>query len=146
MRRSSGSRQVTRSPRCWRLARAERKRAARGAKGAGRRVSWAGPVVAAALAGAVLLAIFRAEEISPAERLALDGKVWWAWPTAVVGAVLAGQMVGLSLFSRRGWAPLGAGLVAAVLLLLLWLRFPSLCAAAGAHGRGLRHRACCSFC
>jgi hypothetical protein len=33
-------------------------------------------------------------------------------------------MVGLSLFSRRGWAPLGAGLVAAVLLLLLWLRFP----------------------
>jgi hypothetical protein len=85
---------------------------------------WAGPVTAALLAGAVLLAILRFEELRPAERLAFEGKVWWVWPTAVIGVALAGQMVGLTLFARRGWSPLGGGLVAALLLLLLWLRFP----------------------
>lgn len=85
---------------------------------------WAGPVMAALIAGAALLAIFRAGEMRAAERLALDGKVWWAWPAALMAVVLAGQMVGLSLFARRALAPAAAGLVAALLLLLLWLRFP----------------------
>jgi hypothetical protein len=85
---------------------------------------WAGPVVAALVAGAALLAIIRAGDISSAERLALEGKAWWAWPLAVAATALAGQMVGLSVFARRAWAPAGAGLVAALLLLLLWLRFP----------------------
>jgi hypothetical protein len=85
---------------------------------------WAGPVMAAIVAGAALLAIDRADDMRAAERLALDGKVWWVWPTVVMAAALAGQMVGLSLFARRAWAGLGAGLVATLLLLLLWLRFP----------------------
>src|ERR671913_135386 len=40
---------------------------------------WAGPMVAAMLAGAVLLAIVRVEDTPSAERLALEGKVWWVW-------------------------------------------------------------------
>jgi hypothetical protein len=85
---------------------------------------WAGPVMAALLAGAVLLAIARADEMRPAERLALDGKVWWFWPTVVLAIVLAGQMVALTVFARRPAGYLGAALVAALLLFLLWLRFP----------------------
>jgi hypothetical protein len=85
---------------------------------------WAGPMVATLLAGAALLAIHRYEDLSPAERLGLAGKVWWVWPAAVLAAALAGQMVGLSLFARRLWAPVGTGAVTAFLLLLLWLRFP----------------------
>src|SRR5205085_7762277 len=85
---------------------------------------WAGPVVAALLVGALLLAIARAEEMPPAERLALDGKVWWIWPAVVLAIALAGQMVALSVFARRPAGYLAAALVAALLLLLLWLRFP----------------------
>jgi hypothetical protein len=80
--------------------------------------------MAALMAGAALLAISRFEDIRSAERLALEGKVWWAWPMALAAAILAGQMVGLSLFARRSWAPAGGGLVATLPLLLLWLRFP----------------------
>src|SRR6266849_6367954 len=71
---------------------------------------WAGPLMAAIVAGAALLAIDRADEMRAAERLALDGKVWWVWPTVVMAAALAGQMVGLSLFARRSGGYLGAGL------------------------------------
>jgi hypothetical protein len=85
---------------------------------------WVGSVTAALLAGAALLAISRSEQLSPAERLVLDGKVYWAWPAALLAAALAGQMIGLTLLARRSWAPVGAGLVAALLLFLLWLRFP----------------------
>jgi hypothetical protein len=92
---------------------------------------WAGPVVAALLAGAALLAIIRADDLPSAERLALEGKAWWAWPLAIAATALTGQMVGMSLFARRAWAPVGAGLVAALLLLLLWLRFPRYAALLG---------------
>jgi hypothetical protein len=85
---------------------------------------WAGPVAAALMTGAALLAIIRVGDISSAERLALEGKAWWAWPLAVGATALAGQMVGLSLFARKAWAPVGAGLVTGLMLLLLWLRFP----------------------
>jgi hypothetical protein len=95
-----------------------------GAEGRAQPGLWAGPVVAALLVGAVLLAIARAEEMRPAERLALDGKVWWVWPTVVLAIALAGQMVALSVFARRPAGYLGAGLVAALLLFLLGLRFP----------------------
>src|SRR5207237_402110 len=85
---------------------------------------WAGPVMAALLVGALLLAIARAEEMRPAERLALDGKVWWIWPAVILATALAGQMVALTVFARRPVGYLGAALVAAALLLLLGLRFP----------------------
>jgi hypothetical protein len=93
-------------------------------EGSARAGLWVGPVVASLLAGAVLLAIARADDMRPAERLALDGKVWWVWPAAVLAIALAGQMVALTVFVRRAGSHLASGIVAGLLLFLLWLRFP----------------------